>query len=594
MAWWMPFARTGATAAPHPPPKRSGSKEDEPGKALKEWQRDAWGYYNVLGEIHYACAFYQRMLSGVHLFVETRDAMGEWAEVEEGESAYVQQLERLENARGGMAALQGSYGTLTFVQGESMLTCTLEGYGLDEYGDPITGSDGQPFTEVWEMLSAAELSYSKEGGGMYTRRRNGSGAGEKYPETDPDDPQPGTMTAYRFYHRDPQFSGNADSSMRAVLSDCEELLLLKQSIRNTARNRGAGNGVLILPASMKGGELDEGDGKKIPKTAKAIYEAITAPIENEQAASAVAPIVLFAPPEVTSQTAFHIDLRGAALYRETGLRDECIRRIAIGLDMPPENLLGTAGVNHWTAWQIDEAAWKNHGAPVARELVEQLTAALIKPLALELGDDPNDIRVWFDATDVVEDPDRGRAAQEAHGNLTISDKAYREATGWEEEDAPDEAEWAKRSEIIRRPRQANPEQGVPPQGQASVSPERIIGMAEAAVLRCRELAGSRLRTKMQSNGTPANLRARIKSAPNECVACKLGADIRDEVDADTLVAGAGMVFLGGLQKLGLEPGLSQSLVRRVEEHAARTLFDDDPGDLPDEVLAICALTSMRV
>src|SRR4029077_20523665 len=223
---------------------------------------------------------------------------------------------------------------------------------------------------------------------------------ETIPETDPDDPQPGTMIAYRFYHRDPQFSGRADSSMRAVLADCEELLLLKQSIRNTARSRSAGAGVLILPSSMGGDEIDQGDGVMVPKNAKAIFDALTTPIANEQAASAVAPVILFAPPDTTAQTAFHIDLRGAALYRETGLRDECIRRIAIGLDMPPENLLGTAGVNHWTACQIDDAAWKNHGANVARELVEQLTSALISPLALQLGEDPRNVRIWYDPNDV--------------------------------------------------------------------------------------------------------------------------------------------------------------------------------------------------
>jgi hypothetical protein len=37
---------------------------------------------------------------------------------------------------------------------------------------------------------------------------------------------------------------------------------------------------------------------------------------------------------------------------------ECIERIAIGLDMPPEILIGLQDANHWTAWQIDEQTWK--------------------------------------------------------------------------------------------------------------------------------------------------------------------------------------------------------------------------------------------
>lgn len=599
--WWMPFARRGGSGAGvAPAPKRRGqaSDGDTPSANLQTWQKQAWGYYKTLGEIHYGAGFYARMLSGIRIFIEERDATGEW--VESTNESYVAQIERLENARGGMGALQASHGVLTFVQGESMLSCTLESLGEDFFGEPILSSEGKPFEEVWEMLSSAELSYSKQQK-EYKRKRGINGKIETFPETDPDDPQPGTMMAYRFYHRDPEFSGMADSSMRAVLADCEELLLLKQSIRNTARNRGAGNGILMLPSSMGGQEVDQSDGTKVPKNAKMIYEALTAPIADEQSAHAVAPVIMFAPEGVTSQTAFHIDLRGAALYRETGLRDECIRRLAIGLDMPPEALMGTAGVNHWTAWQISDAAWTNHGAPVAREFVEQLTSALLAPVAREIGADPKDVRVWYDPTAVVEDPDRNRAAAEAHDRLAISDEAYREATGWEEDDAPTPEEWDKRA-VVSGPKSnpGNPMKGEPKQGQASVVPHdpvtagKVIGMAEACVLRCRELAGSRLRTRVNGNGAPANLRARIKSAPNAVVACRLGTDVRDECDPDALVAGAGQVFLSGMTRLGLEPGLAETLVRRVEEHSARTLFDEEPGDLPDEVLAICALTSMRI
>src|SRR6185369_14474398 len=202
------------------PPKRSGAKGDDP-TTLKDWQRAAWGYYKSLGEIHYGAGFYARMMGGVRLYADRRDpGTGEWAEIEVAEDPYVRQLERLENARGGMAALQGSYGTLTFVQGESMLCCTLIANATDVNDQPILGADGLAYTEEWEMLSSAELTYAKNEK-LYTRRRGGQGSGEKFRETDPDDPQPGTMIAYRFYHRDPEFSGLADSSMRAVLADCE-------------------------------------------------------------------------------------------------------------------------------------------------------------------------------------------------------------------------------------------------------------------------------------------------------------------------------------------------------------------------------------
>jgi hypothetical protein len=583
MPWWDAFRLTSRTGvAVGAPPKRAPS--DEPTGSQQPWQKAAWGYYKTLGEIHYACSFYARMLAGITLLTQERNDAGEW--VDSTDETLVGSLERLENGKGGIASLQAQFAVLLFMQGEALLACTLEGEEDAQPGDVY---------ECWEMLSTAELTYTKKGAGgvgEYTRRRRvGTGKDEKIPETDPDDPKPGTMTAYRFYKRDPEFSGMADASMRAVLEDCEELLLLKRAIRNTARNRGAGNGVLVMPASMGDATVDAGDGTKISKNAKAIYDALTAPIANEQASHAVTPVIVFAPNGTTSQDVFHVDLRGAALYKETGLRDECIRRIAIGLDMPPEKLSGTASSNHWTAWQIDDASWTEHGDPVARKLCEDLTDVLLIPAAEEAGMEPNNVRVWFDATEVIQDPDRGRAAQEAHDRLTISDESYRRESGFEEDDAPTPEEWDKRAAIGHAPRGTTPTTGTGPPG-SDATIERIIGMAEACYLRCRELAGSRLRTKMQSNGTPANLRARISGASNSEVSVKLGREVADEVDADVLVAGGGLVILEGLFRMGLERGLSETLIRRIEEHAARTLFDE-PGDLPDEVLAICGLLSMQ-
>lgn len=575
-----------------PPPQTSGrSRDNEPGSGLQDWQREAWKYHGLLGEIHYASGFYARMLSGITLLAQELDDENEW--VESADADLNQPIRDLENSTGGSAQLQGDYGRLIFVQGEAQLAVTLCDPAT-QLGDVIIGPNGVHYVEHWEMLSAEELAYNKNEA-TYARRRNesnGASADEKIRETDPDDPQIGTMTAWRFYHRHPRFSGMADSSIRAVLQDCAELLLLKKSIRNMARSRGAGNGILVLPERMGGNEVDAEDGTKIPKNAKAIYDSLTRPIRNENDASAVAPVIVFAPNGVSSSEIFHVDIRGAALYRETGLRDECIRRIAIGLDMPPEDLLGVATANHWTAWQIDDDKWKSHGEPLARELVGQLTAALLAPIAIAKDKDPSRCRIWYDATDVVQDPNRANAAADAFDRLAISEASYRRETGWDEDDAPDDAEWQRRAEIMPggSRRNARKKEQEPDQSAAI---ERIIGLSEACFGRCRELAGSRLRTRMEKATAPANLRVRIKGVHNSDVAAALGVDVRDECDTSALVAGASAGFVLQLTRMELDPHLCETLAQRIEEHAARTLFDPSPT-LSDEVLAICALVSRRL
>lgn len=566
------FTRRGFVASAAPvAPRQEGN---EPGATLQKWQQEAWGFFHELGELHYAGGFYRRMLSNLRLFVEERDAEGGWAETERPELRG--QLDRLESSSGGLARMQGTYGELIFVQGECYLACTIKDDGA----------------ECWEMLSVSELSYKD---GTYHRKRSahGGGQGDAITETDPDNPEPGTMIAYRFMHPDPQYSGDPDAPMRAVLEDCQELWLLKQAVRNTARNRVAGNGVMIMPAWLGATKVDAGDGTLVSATARAIYDAFTLPITDETAPSAVAPPIIFADMPPAGQGSlkdniFHIDVRGAALYQETKLRDECIGRIEIGLDMPSGSMLGVKDTNHWNAWAIDESAWKNHGEPVAREFVGYLTATLISPLAVQLGLDPKAVRVWYDEAEVVEDPDRSAAAAEALDRMAIGEDAYRRATNWKDEDAmpDDEREW--RMQIGHQPRGSTPSEKIgtnPPQG---ASQDRLIGMADCAVLACRQKAGARLRSQVK---TP-NLIARMNGAPNDQVGALVGRD--SGCDSGLLVAGGGAVFLKRMIDAGLDPQLAPTLATLVEQHAADTLFDVEPGPLPEGVLALCALQSLRV
>lgn len=571
MAWFSRRAKSFVASAQPIAPR---DKANDPGATLQPWQQQAWGFFHELGELHYAGGFYRRMLSNLRVFVEERDEEGGWAETERPE--LMEQLERLESSSGGLAKLQGRYGELTFVQGECYLACTI----LEDDA------------ECWEMISVSELSYSRDSK-EYKRKRRASGASpELIPETDPENPLPGTMIAYRFMHPDPQFSGDPDAPMRAVLEDCDELYLLKQAVRNTARNRGAGNGVLVMTSQLGAAQVDAGDGRMVSKTAQDVYTALTSPLADEKSASAVAPVIVFAEPPTNGSLKdqiFHVDLRGAALYQETGLRDECIRRIEIGLDMPSGSLLGVTNTNHWNAWAIDESAWRNHGEPVAKEFVGYLTSALITPVARELGIDPRDVRVWFDAAEVVEDPDRSAAAAEALDRFAISEDAYRRATNWKDEDAMDDAEFEKRVTIGRRPQGTTPSEPRGGQEPSGASAERIVGMAECAVLACRAKAGAKLRSHAEK---VPNLRARINGKPNDQVGALVGRDLG--IEADQLVAGGGTPFLKRMLEAGLEPNLAPTLVMLTEEHAARTLFDEDPGVLPAEIIAVCGLQSLKV
>ena len=109
---------------------------------------------------------------------------------------------------------------------------------------------------------------------------------------------------------------------------------------------------------------------------------------------------------------------------------------------------------------------------------------------------------------------------------------------------------------------------------------RIQVAAELALDRCRELAGSRLRTKItnaRAKEQCPDCAATIKDVPNGLVASALGDNAPDGLPIPRdLVAGGAAAFEARLIRWGADPGGAALLGSAIEQHAARTLFDPDP------------------
>lgn len=168
-------------------------------------------------------------------------------------------------------------------------------------------------------------------------------------------------------NRDPADPTRPDSPVRAAAPVARELLLLSALARSQARNRTAQRGLLLYPAEQQWADgFDFG----------AMLEGVmTAPLANEQAASAVVP------PQVPTPSDLIGDWR--LLDLTTGWDDDLperivavTRRLALVLDHPPEVLLGVADLNHWSAWQISEETYRAHVEPLARWPASTLARAI--------------------------------------------------------------------------------------------------------------------------------------------------------------------------------------------------------------------------
>lgn len=596
-------------------------------RLIQPWQARAFAYYDLLGEIKFASQFYSRSIANLRLFIAKTDDQGESEEVED-EPDIQAYLERIRDPGGGRSSLLASYGRLMFLTGECMLF-------VSENED--TGE------EQWEMLSTDELKTVQ---GSYVRLKAPSLMQQQYQVADDDEyeavsPQ---AVAYRLWRRHPRYSALADSTMQGVLEICEELVLLTQAVRARARSRLAGSGILFISEDFGTPPLEPAPDEDPEEDVflEALTEAMTAPLLDEGTASAVVPLVVRGSTEAIKDGVKHVQIIDPTqLYPETGLRAECIKRIAMGLDLPPEILLGVTDANHWSAWVVQEETWKAHLQPIAQQLVDDLTSAYLRPALRAAGvNNWQDYCIDYDAAEIINHPDRTKDAKDLYEARAIGKTALRDAAGFEDDDAPTEEELNEMlgvairdaslavygipairglgglepapgeieqgksatnpGGITQAPTSAEAAKGPPPnpaeaKGQAPAPPvnsqvgsmngealtAKILGAADLAMHRAREQAGNRLRSLAKRDDECLKLLDGVRAGQ---VAPTLGVERVRALRAPhelQLVEGAASLLADALKLWGIEDAnIAELLGERIEQHAARTLYEEHPQPLP--------------
>lgn len=586
-------------------------------RLIQPWQQRAYGYYDSVPEVKFGAQFYSRMLAPLRLYAAKIDENGEIQEIEDpttpADRKAVTHVERIQDPGGGRSGLLGTYGRLFFLGGEGYLV--------------VSTPDDQE--EQWEMCSPNELRLNP-GGDSYYRLR----APQLAPEivrNAPDDAFEAMgkdeAVVYRLWRRHPVYSALADSTMQAVLDICEELLLLSRGVRNRTRSRLASAGILIVNGditSVSTPSADTADENPDEDTfLRDLTEASVAAISDESSTSAVVPIIVRVDMDKDDggleNVMKHLQIVDPVqLYPESGLRREAIERLAIGLDMPPEALLGVGGLNHWSGWIVDEQSWQLHGQPVAQGFVDDLTAAYYRPTLKQDGvEDWQSYCIGYDAAAVISQPDKAKDAKELHDRGALSNQALREAANFTDDDAPDEQEHQEWLGIklndsnvaingepaapvapfggpeptdeetvdagdtpAEAPKAPPPADDEPPGQVSAALATRLIGASDLAFHRTREVAGSRLRSYAKRNDEATLL---IDGIPNSRVPATLGLAKTIELGAPgarELVAGVRHLLEETLRIWGVEASVADALSTRIEQHASKTLFEDPPAGLP--------------
>lgn len=383
------------------------------------WQDRAWRWYDVIGEFRFACAWVGNVLSRANL-----QAFRNGEIVKNGPA--LDALNSLFNGPEGQKEMFRQLGIQFTVAGEAF----------------IVGEDGgEKPDDKWLVVAASELTKS--------------GDEWKVGKKVIDDP-----LVIRLWRPHPRVNNAPDAPARAVLPVLSEIDGLTKHVAAQIDSRLAGAGILLLPDNISfattatGGKDSEGnDTSGLTSTLdpflEELMQTMTTAIKNREDASALVPIILQANGEYLDKVR-HLTFSTPLDEQAIELRKEAIRRLALGMDMPPEVLTGTGEVSHWGAWQIEDASIKAHTEPLLQIIVSSLTEGYLWPYLEAQGMDEEEVRAYAfhaDTSQMRLRPDRSKEAVELYDRGVLSPVSVLTENGFLQSDAMTDVE---RTEFFKR------------------------------------------------------------------------------------------------------------------------------------------------
>ena len=248
---------------------------------------------------------------------------------------------------------------------------------------------------------------------------------------------PGTDLLFRVWNQDPRKAAEATSPVKASRTALWEIRRATTRIDNASRSRAVGNGILFMPSEINlPAAGDDPNRNSAERMQDLIYQVATTATNDPDSMAAFLPIMATGSSghiQKVNHIKFDSDVSKTAL----DTRDRAIRRLSMSLKVSPERMLGLGQTNHWNAEAIDQNDVRTHISPVLETVCDALTTSVLQPLLEQAGIDSGRFMVWYDATPISQDPDKGEEATAAYDRGVITAQALRGYLGMEESDAPD-------------------------------------------------------------------------------------------------------------------------------------------------------------
>ena len=383
----------------------------------------AWYYYSKIPELRYTARYISNALSLACLYACEIDSCGEKTKLPEDHPAS-QLVKNFAGGATGQASLLDRLGLHLTIVGDSVII------------GPYDGAVLPPPFDQWRVYSTEEVS--ARSGDIYV----------KFPGNAREVRIPDGAVAVRIWRPHPRLWWDAESPVKGSFSVLRELDLLDQHVHASAVSRLAGAGLLGIPdeLDLPNGDMDI-EGTEVDKFVAMLTEIMGLAIKNRESAAALVPIILRGPAEFIDKIQ-HFDFSTAFSEQVPELRLGAIRRLALGMDVPPEVLLGSADSTSWSAWQTDESTLRVHLVPMLQLIADSLTDGWLRP-ALETipmsdaqREQIQNIAICFDVSKLKIRQDISGDAQALYDRDIIDATALRQSLGYGPDSEPTKEELA--------------------------------------------------------------------------------------------------------------------------------------------------------
>lgn len=397
-----------------------------PSRKGNEWQRDAFSYNELIGEVGYLHNLTANLVSTCELRIVEESWTDDGYEMNESADVRpIRVMQAFTGPQGGQKELKRRAALHLQIAGESYLL-----------GTPLSDQVGRSGGLMWEFVSTEEVRVQANGNRQIVRR-NPTGSGDRdsgFVDVD--------AFIARLWRPDPRFSARADSPMKRVLPICRELVVLSEVVDSVAKSR-LSAGLLFVPEEMSFGPINENEGPDntddLDEFIETLVNHMSAPVDDRTSAAGLVPLVVRGAAEFGDKIRL-VDLARDLDGTYAKLRDELLKRLAQGMDAPPEIMTGKTGLNHWSSYNVDGDFITKHVNPCGEMIAEFLTVAYLRPMLIEFeGVSPEEaqrFRLVFDSRMITARSDEGPAATGAWDRLTLSDAAYLRSNGFDDEDYP--------------------------------------------------------------------------------------------------------------------------------------------------------------